>query len=150
MRCGRVYLRVLIHRVEALMRRRKSLSLCLGAAFAAVVCSSASAVPIIDPANDFIPTYLGAHAGDLDVVAADVFYDGTSFILESVQNGAVNTTASAFYVWGVDRGQGTSRFGVISGTGTGGTYDASAVLFDAVVVIRPLGISNVNNLVTGA
>src|SRR3954463_7568818 len=132
------------------MRERKSLSLCLGAALAAVVCGSSSAVPIVDPPNDFIPTYLGVHGGDLDVVSADVFDDGSSFILQSVENAPINTTPTGFYVWGVDRGQGTSRFGVISGTGTGGTYDASAVLFDAVVVIRPLGISNVNNLITGA
>jgi hypothetical protein len=132
------------------MRQTKSLSLCLGAALAVLACGSSSAVPIVDPPNDLIPTYLGVRAGDLDVLSADVFYDGTSFILESVQNAPVNTTPTGFYVWGVDRGQGTSRFGVISGTGNGGTYDASAVLFDTVVVIRPLGISNVNNLLTGA
>jgi hypothetical protein len=131
------------------MRQRKLLSVCLGAALAVIVCGPSSAVPITDPPNDFIPTYLGIHGGDLDVLSANVFYDGTSFIFDSVQNGPVNTTSTGFYVWGVDRGQGTSRFGVISGTGNGGTYDASQVLFDSVVVIRPLGVSNVNDLIGG-
>jgi len=128
---------------------RKLLSLCIAAAVSALLGAPVSAVTIADPANDFIPTYTGIHGGDLDVLSASVFYDGTSFILDSIQNGPVNSTPTGFYVWGVDRGQGTPRFGVISGTGTGGSYDASAVLFDTVVVIRPLGISNVNDLVGG-
>jgi len=71
------------------------------------------------------------------VLRADVYFDGTDFLFTSTQAGAVGSTAGAFYVWGIDRGAGTARFGAL----------ATGVLFDSVVVIRPGGVSNVNTLV---
>ncbi len=119
-----------------------------GAALALGVAVAANAETISDPAGDFLPTYTGARTGDLDVLRAGVTFDGTNFVFSSVQNGAVGTTPTGFYVWGIDRGQGTGRFGLISGTGTGGMYDARGVVFDSVLAIRPNGTSSVTDLTT--
>lgn len=82
---------------------------------------------IIDPTGDFLSTYGGRHNGDLDVVAADVRYDGTNFYLHAVLNGAVGTSNGAIYVWGFNRGAGTAGFTSIGITG---------VLFDRVIVLN--------------
>lgn len=120
----------------------------VGAILAALFAIPAYAEVVLDPVGDFLPTYTGARAGDLDVLRAGVTFDGTNFTFDSAQNGRVGTTPTGFYVWGVDRGQGTARFGLISGTGTGGTYDARGVVFDSVLAIRPNGASSVTNLTT--
>lgn len=73
---------------------------------------------------------------DLDVVRAEVSYDGTNFVFESTSAGPIGTTPNALFVWGVNRGAGTARFGDI----------APGVLFDAVVIIRPDGTGQVNDL----
>ena len=100
--------------------------------------SLALADPIIvasDPANDFIASYGGPPAGDLDVLSTSFTYDGSAFVFSATLNGAVGTTAGGAYVFGVNRGQGTARFGTI--TTANGTYDATQVLFDSVIVYRP-------------
>ncbi|MFO0851911.1 MAG: hypothetical protein U0871_25595 [Gemmataceae bacterium] len=93
----------------------------------------ARAVFVTDAANDFVPTFLGPHNGDLDVIGAEVVYDGTNFTFHAVLNGAVGTTPGGFYVWGVNRGAGGQGFPVI----------APGVRFDRVVIFRPDGTSNV-------
>lgn len=100
---------------------------------ALAVPTSAEASSIVDPINDFLPTYLGPHNGDLDVVRAEVFLTPTSFILDTVVNAAIGLTPGGFYVWGFNRGAGTQGFPVI----------APGVLFDRVVIVRPDGTTNV-------
>lgn len=112
-----------------------SAALCAAAA-AALLCAPRPAAAFNDPAGDFLATYAGPKNGDLDVLRANVFFDGTDFLFTSTQGGVVGSTAGAFYVWGIDRGAGTARFGAL----------APGVLFDSVVVIRPGGVSNVNTL----
>lgn len=113
-----------------------------------LVATSASADSlVVDPVGDFLPTYAGPHNGDLDVVTTQFTLTGTTFQFAATLNASIGTTAGAFYVFGIDRGQGTSRFGVI--TIDGNSYDASGVLFDSVVVIRPGGQSTVNDLILG-
>lgn len=116
-----------------------------GLAAAGVLAAPAWAAEVTDPASDFLSTYTGAPGGDLDVLRANVTFDGSHFVFRSTQSAAVGTTPTGFYVWGIDRGQGTPRFGVISGSGTG-SYDAQGVLFDSVLVIRPGGASAVTDL----
>lgn len=114
------------------------------AALATLFATPASAEVITDPAGDFLPSYLGNRGGDLDVLRAGVTFDGTSFIFESAQAARTGTTPTGFYVWGIERGASTNRFGILSGPG--GTYDARNVVFDSVLVIRPSGSSNVTDL----
>ena len=95
---------------------------------------------IHDATGDFLASYTGPKGADLDVVEAEVTYTGSTFVLTSMQAGAVGTTAGGFYVWGIDRGRGTSRFPDI----------APGVRFDAVVIVRPDGTGTVTDLTSGA
>jgi hypothetical protein len=101
--------------------------------FAVIVGASGSAqASITDPANDFLPTYAGPKAGDLDVLTASVSYDAHTnvFDFSATFNAPVGTTPGAFYVWGLDRGQGTERFN------TGPTPIGAGVKFDSVVIFQ--------------
>lgn len=105
-------------------------------AAALAVSAGTAFAGISDPVNDFLPSYTGAHHGDLDVVGSFVNYNpGTdTFFFSGTMDAAIGTTASAFYVWGVDRGTGTARFGAL----------APGVLFDSVVIFRLDGTATVN------
>lgn len=101
---------------------------------------SAQAGVIVDPAGDFLPSYTGPLTGDLDVLTAEATYAGGRFTFNNTVNGNIGTTPGGFYVWGVNRGAGTARFGAV----------APNVLFDLVVIVTPGGTSLVRDLVGGA
>ncbi len=100
----------------------------------------ALAAPIVDAANDFIPSFTGTQTGDLDVLSAAAVYDGTYFHLSATMAATIGTGANTRYVWGFDRGAGTARFGAI----------ATGVIFDSVVIVT-VGTpgATVNRLVGG-
>jgi hypothetical protein len=88
---------------------------------------------ITDRPGDFVPTFAGSSAStDLDVLSATVLYNpGDSiFTLISTMSGPIGSTATGFYVWGVNRGAGTAGF---AANGIDG------VRFDRVVILRPDG-----------
>lgn len=93
-----------------------------------------------DATGDFLPSYTGPRGADLDVTEAEATFNGSTFTFTSTQAGAVGMTAGGFYVWGIDRGRGTSRFADI----------APGVRFDAVVVVRPDGTGAVTDLTSGS
>ena len=84
-------------------------------AAALAVSAGTAFAGIGDPVNDFLPSYTGVHHGDLDVVSSFVNYNPGSdtVFFSGTMDAAIGTTASAFYVWGVDRGAGTARFGAL-------------------------------------
>lgn len=94
---------------------------------------------ITDPRGDFLASFAGPMNPDLDVIRAEVTFDGTDFVFESTSAGAIGTTPNALFVWGVDRGQGIARFGDL----------ATGVHFDLVVVVQPGGTSTVRDLTPG-
>ncbi len=102
---------------------------------------------ITDSAGDFLSTFAGSSAsGDLDVLSANVLYDAGAdlFKISSTMNGAIGSTSSGFFVWGVNRGAGTAGFAANGITG---------VRFDRVILLRPNGVSSVagvGNLSAGA
>lgn len=102
---------------------------------------------ITDPKGDFLATFAGSSAStDLDVLSASVFYNpGTDvFTLTATMDGAIGTTATGFYVWGVNRGGGTTGFASLGLNG---------VRFDRVIILRPDGtgaIPGVGALPSGA
>ena len=112
----------------------------IAAALALSAGAARAGAGISDPANDFIPSFTGVHAADLDVLSAFVTYDpgANLFSFSGTMAGAIGTTASSLYVWGLDRGQGTARFGPV----------ATGVLFDSVLAIKPDGTGTVS-LLTG-
>jgi len=113
----------------------------LSAVALAAVCTIAHGALITDPVGDFLATYTGPQNADLDIVTAQVFYNGTNFTFTSTQNGAVGTTPG-IYVWGIDTGTNATPFAAF---GEGG------VLFDTVVILEPgtPGGSFALNLVPG-
>lgn len=112
----------------------------VGTACALILAIGGAAQPAragltLDPTGDFLGSYTGARAGDLDVTGVEVFYDGTNFTLTAVMAADIGTTSSAFYVWGVNRGGGTPGFPTL----------APGVLFDSVVILRPNGGASTAN-----
>jgi hypothetical protein len=93
----------------------------------AVTPAAARADIVTDPVGDFIPSFAGRHNGDLDVVSAEVRFDGSSFFLRATMNGAIGTTSSGLYVLGFNRGAGTAGFAAIG---------IDKMLFDRVIVIN--------------
>jgi hypothetical protein len=95
---------------------------------------------ITDPQGDFLASFAGSSASaDLDVLAASVFYNpGTDvFTLTATLGGAVGSTATGLYVWGVNRGAGTAGFASLGMTG---------VRFDRVIILRPDGTGTVGGV----
>lgn len=93
---------------------------------------------ITDSASDFLASYTGPKNGDLDVVSAQVFFNGSDFMFTSTQAAPIGTTTGAIYVWGINRGAGTQGFPVI----------APGVLFDSIFIINPTGGSTVRDLIS--
>jgi hypothetical protein len=112
------------------------MTVCLASALAAMAGSS-HAFGVSDAVGDFLPTYAGAHGGDLDVVGAFVTYNPVSdiFVLSGTFAADVGTTPGAFYIFGVDRGAGTAQFAADGITG---------VKFDSVVRFNQNGSGLVN------
>ena len=111
------------------MNTRHLLSALCGAAWLTL---SSGAHAVSDPTNDFLAGYGGSHNGDLDVVSATVTYNNATHLFDftATLNAPVATTASAFYVWGIDRGAGTEKFN------TGSAPIGAGVKFDTVVIFR--------------
>ena len=124
-------------RTQTLVRRAV-----LAAAFIAVPLSAASA-QITDAAGDWLPTYTGPRNsllnGDLDILKAQVFFDGHFFKFTSTSAGNIGSTTGAFFVWGMNRGAGTARFPTL----------APGVLFDWVLSITPGGVISTRDLISG-
>lgn len=92
---------------------------------------------ITDPKGDFLATFAGSSAStDLDVLSASVFYNPNTdlFTLTATMDGLVGTTATGFYVWGVNRGAGTAGFASLGLNG---------VRFDRVIILRPDGTGTI-------
>jgi hypothetical protein len=101
--------------------------------------TQAQAAPFLDATNDFIGSYSAAAPknGDLDVVSAEVIFNGVNFILTATFNAAINTTPEAFYVWGFNRGVGSGNFA---------NLNRPNVIFDALAIIQNEGNGVVNDL----
>jgi hypothetical protein len=97
----------------------------------------APALAVTDAADDFLATYTGPQAGDLDILSASAIFDGTSFHLSATLSGAPGTTAGGIYVWGINRGAGAPRLTF------GSPSIGAGVLFDAVAVMFPDGLGRV-------
>jgi len=112
----------------------------------ALACAGAQAQSITDPVGDFLPTYTGPQNGDVDVVSAFAGYNtgNDTFSFSGTFAGAVGTTTGAFYVWGLDRGNGTQRF--VAGSPSVG----QGVSFDAAILLRPNGNARVITFTGGA
>ena len=118
------------------------------AAAAWLPASMAGATGVADPAGDLLPSYTGPANGDVDVLSVSAAYDASALFLGATLNGVIGTTPGIQYVFGINRGAGTARFGAFE----------PGVLFDAVVFaaadgtgfVRDLLTNTVTNLAAGA
>lgn len=109
------------------------------ASILALSVSQARAAAITDPVGDFIPSFTGAQTPDRDAVSASADLANNTFVFTGTFSGAVGSTAGTVYVFGVNRGQGTARFGAL----------APNVLFDSVVIVTPGAPTVVRGLLPG-
>jgi hypothetical protein len=102
-------------------------------ALALLSSTTAASAAITDTADDYLGTYTGPINADLDIVSADVAFDGSSYFLSATENGAIGTTAGSLFVWGINRGSGTPRLTL------GSPSVGADILFDSVIVMFPDG-----------
>ena len=104
----------------------------LAAASLMTLTLHANATTITDSAGDFLPSFVGAQTANRDVISVSASYNNGSFDFGGTFAGPLDQSDGTFYVFGIDRGQGTARFGAI----------APGVTFDSVVIVTP-GVSTV-------
>jgi hypothetical protein len=109
------------------------------AAIGILASSAVEAAPLVDAAGDFIPTFTGPRNADLDVLSSKVTLANGVFDFGATLGGPIGTTTGGLYVFGVNRGAGTARFGAL----------ATGVLFDSVVVINNDGTGFTRDLLSG-
>jgi hypothetical protein len=116
--------------------------LLIGTVFASTALSlgsAAQAEAFVDPAGDFIPSFVGQRNADLDVVTSEVTLRGAQLVFSARLGGQIGLTPGSLYVLGLDRGAGTPRFPVI----------APGVLFDEVLAVTGNGVATVRDLIAG-
>jgi hypothetical protein len=110
-----------------------------GITFLFLLANPSRAALITDLSDDFLPSYTGPQNGDLDILNAQAFFNGSVFTFTATMNGLIGATAGTTYVWGINRGAGTMGFPAI----------ASGVTFDAVFLLNPSGPSTLRDLISG-
>lgn len=107
----------------------------LPAALAALVLAAmpnAGRATVADAAGDFLATYTGPQAGDLDLLEVGALRGEDNVGFHAVLNGAVGATPGAFVAFGVNRGQGTAGLFQANDPKIG-----AHALHDAVILLRP-------------
>lgn len=106
------------------------------AALVAIGLSLASATTahsaVADPVGDFLPSYEGPQAGDLDLLEVGALLGPADISFHAVVDGVVGATAGGFVAFGVNRGAGTPGLFQASDPMIG-----AHALHDAVVLLRP-------------
>lgn len=113
------------------------LLLAAGAALT-LVCGAAHATTIPDPAGDFLPTFVGTHDADLDVLSFGVDYNAVTsqFLLTATMAGVIDPTKTGLYVIGVNTGTGVNHpFGGIG---------EPNVLFNQVILLQKTGAATLS------
>lgn len=106
---------------------------CLALAVLAGTTLSSPAAAVLDATGDFLSTYAGPRAPDLDINAAEAFRSVDTFHLISSHVDDPGLTPGSSVTWGINRGAGTPRLF------TADLPVGPKVLFDAVVTIQPRG-----------
>lgn len=87
---------------------------------------------VTDAAGDFLATYTGPQAGDLDLLEVDAVLGASDVGFRAVLNGNVGTTAGGFVAFGVNRGAGSAGLFQVNDPKIG-----AHALHDAIVLLRP-------------
>ena len=129
-------------------RATRKIAVLVGTSVLAALPAVASAVPIVDSAGDFLPTYTGPHDPGLDVLAHRVTLSGDRLTLFGEMAGPVGATQAVggLYLFGVDRGQGTPRF--LNSPASPPSIGPN-VLWDAIVRVNANGTGAYVNSLAG-
>jgi hypothetical protein len=106
----------------------------------------AHATTVSDAKGDILPSFdpKGAHTtdnfADLDVVSASATYNSVNVVLTAEMAGAIGSTDTGFYVWGVNTGTGTDFFQQQADHPEVG----KGVIFDTFIVLHTDGTGAVN------
>jgi hypothetical protein len=105
-------------------------------AFALLTSASAATAGIADPAGDFLASYDPTlpHDPGVDIIGADVVFNGSNFLLSATMNAAVRDDPGTLFVWTVNRGSGTPKPFAPPGT---------SIPLDALVIMFPDGLLRV-------
>lgn len=108
----------------------------LGAAALILAASTATADGVTDALGDYVAGDNGSKLGDLDVTSSFVTYNpgNDSFVFSGSFAAAVGTTPGGFYVWDVNRGDGTAGLA---------TQGLTNVLFGSVVIFDQDGAARI-------
>ena len=121
-------------------RSTTAISWLLPTMLAAVVLPAqahAQTATVVDPAGDFLPTYVGPKLNDLDVTSLSVNYTPSTslFTLGATFAGAIDPSTVGFYVFGVNTGTGVIRPFASIGEGD--------VIFNQAIVIQKNGTGTI-------
>jgi hypothetical protein len=135
----------------AIAARRAGPAAAAAFTLAIAVAGAAHATTIVDPAGDILPTFnpQGAHTtdnfADLDVVSASATYNAADFFLTATMAGAIGSTDTGFYVWGVDTGAGIPFFQNLHNSDPSHQPDVGqGIIFDTFIVLHTDGTGAVN------
>jgi hypothetical protein len=117
--------------------RKILIALTLAPLALAVSPAAAQTASVTDPVGDFLPTYAGPHAADLDVTSFSVSYDSVAqlFTLGATFAGTIKAETGGTYIFGVN-------------TGTGPIHPFAAlgqpnVIFNQAIAVREDGTGNI-------
>lgn len=97
----------------------------------------AHAVTLVDTAGDFLPSFVGSHDADLDVLSFGVDYNAATsqFQLTAILAGAIDPSKAGLYVIGVNTGTGLNHpFGALG---------QPNVLFNQVILLQKTGAATI-------
>jgi hypothetical protein len=104
-----------------------------------VLSYPAVAGTITDPANDFLPTFIGTPDHSLDVLSLSADFDGSTFHISAIENGNIASFANGLFVIGFNRGAANNNFANIGHPG---------VIFDSVITLTSGGVTGGRDLVS--
>ena len=98
-----------------------------------VIGTPAAASTVVDPVNDFLPSYVGPHTGEFDVTDFSVLFDPSTnfFRIAGSLAGTIDPETDGYYIIGVNTGAGA-----IDPFGSIGQGD---VTFDNVIIVAGEG-----------
>jgi hypothetical protein len=98
-----------------------------------VIATPAVASTVVDPVDDFLPSYVGPHTGEFDVTNLSVLFDPSTslFRIAGTLAGTIDPETDGYYIIGVNTGAGA-----IDPFGSIGQGD---VTFDNVVIVAGEG-----------
>jgi hypothetical protein len=99
-------------------------------ALATILVTGPAFATTVTTSTGFLPTYVGPHNGDVDILSASATIVGGNLVLSATAAAPIGTTAGAVYVWGVNT-EGAGAPAKFASEGFGN------VLFNNAITVNP-------------